>query len=59
MPCRERDKPFRPKKASALDASERLRNLYRSEDETGRRKPDNGETFAGLVRKKRHEEPDK
>lgn len=36
------------------EASERLRNLYRSGDETGRTKPDKaGETFHGLKRQKR------
>ncbi len=56
MPRPEPNDP-RPKRP-AVDAAERLRNLYRSGDESGRTKDDNGETFAGIRRKKRHEEPD-
>jgi len=43
-----------PKRSEPKEAADRLRNLYRSGDETGRTKPDrNGETFQGLERKKR------
>lgn len=42
-----------PRHREPKGAADRLRNLYRSGDETGKTKPDKGETFQGLERKKR------
>lgn len=49
--------PKKPKRREPKGAADRLRNLYRSGDETGRTKPDKGgETFQGLERKKRDDD---
>jgi hypothetical protein len=40
--------PPRPKRRPAPNATEKLRNLYASGDESGKTPPDKGETFAGL-----------
>jgi len=46
------DRPQEPKRRPAVTAQDGLRNLYRSGDESGRTKPDEGEAFAGLKRRK-------
>jgi hypothetical protein len=41
------------KRRPASSAEDRLRNLYQTGDESGRKRPDEGETFAGLRRRKK------
>lgn len=41
------------RKRPTSDATERLRNLYRTGDESGMEPPDNGEAFQGLLPERR------
>lgn len=51
---RDDDKSKEPKRRRpASTGADRLRNLYRSGDESGETPPDKGETFSGLLPKKR------
>lgn len=45
--------PRRRRQQPTSDATERLRNLYRTGDESGMEPPDNGETFQGLLPERR------
>lgn len=45
--------PRRKRRQPTSDATERLRNLYRTGDESGMEPPDKGEAFQGLLPERR------